>query len=66
MFLILSTKWDCDGASDQKQYKQKFCDDHVSNESIFMVSMVPIRLELEISVLWNNPYPVSTKYCRPI
>jgi len=64
--LRLITKWGCDGASDQRQCKQKFSDDHVSDESIFMVSMVPICLEPESSVLWSNPHPASPRYCRPI
>lgn len=66
MSLTLITKWGCDGASDQQQYKQKFADDCISDESIFMVSLVPICLESESSVLWNNPHPASSRYCRPI
>lgn len=64
--LRLITKWGCDEASDQQQYKQKFPDDCISDESIFMVSMVPICLKSESSVLWNNPHPASPRYCRPI
>ncbi|KMQ83716.1 dna-mediated transposase, partial [Lasius niger] len=68
--LILTSKWGCDGASDQSQYKQKFEDGTTSDESIFMTSMVPLTLELNDAhgrtVLWRNPQPGSTRYCRPI
>lgn len=70
MSLRLISKWGCDGASGQSRYKQKFVDETLSDESIFMISMVPLRLEICISSvwkeLWKNPRPSSTKYCRPI
>lgn len=31
-----------------------------------MVSMVPICLKSESSILWNNPHPASPRYSRPI
>lgn len=66
MSLRLITKWNCDGAFDQGQYRQKFADDCVSNDSIFIILMVPICLESKSSILQNNPHPASPRYCRPI
>ena len=45
-FLVLTSKWGCDGASDQSKYKQKFEDGTLSDESIFMISFVPLTLKL--------------------
>lgn len=68
--LRLIVKWGCDGASGLSKYKQKFDDETLSDESIFTVSMVPLRLETNTlsgwKELWKNPHPSSTKYCRPI
>lgn len=68
--LTLVSKWGCDGASNQSQYKQKFNELISSDQnesSIFMTSLVPLRLVTEENiVVWENPSPSSTRYCRPI
>lgn len=64
--LTLHLKYGCDGASDQSAYKQNLPDGMQSDESIFMVSMVPILLDSETEVIWENPHPGSTKFCIPI
>lgn len=66
-------KWGCDGSSSQARYKQIF---HTSNDindsNIFMFSLVPLPLRCtkvdhpSTIVLWKNPCPSSTRYCRPI
>lgn len=65
--LILLTKWGCDGVSGQSQYKQKFdntCDD---DASVFITTIVPLILyDKNKFVLWENPSPSSTNYCRPL
>ncbi|XP_018338944.1 PREDICTED: uncharacterized protein LOC108756365 [Trachymyrmex septentrionalis] len=71
--LNLICKWGCDGTSGQSVYKQKFSsnDDAVTDSSIFFTSLVPLRL-LHIAedgtemIIWQNPRPSSSRFCRPI
>lgn len=64
--LKLVSKWGCDGASSQSCYKQKPTGDIFSESSVFMVSFVPLRLMSDDVIVWENPRPSSTSYCRPI
>lgn len=64
MKLIL--KYGCDGASGFSAHKQVLPQDTKSDESIFSVSMVPLILESESSVIWKNPHPASVKFCIPL
>lgn len=72
-------KWGCDGASGQSQYKQLFSttQEDVDDSYIFVVSIVPLQLSTYSAtssstshgrkmILWQNSFPSSTKYCRPI
>lgn len=68
---ILISKWGFNGPSGQSIYKQKLSDEIVSiekpiDESIFISSLVPLKLMDGDYVVWENPHPSSTKYCRPI
>lgn len=72
--LTLRGKWGFDGATGQSLYKQtsESHRDFASEESLFIVSYVPLQL-LGISeenhkdfILWINPRPSSTHFCRPI
>ncbi|KAG4079505.1 hypothetical protein HA402_005202 [Bradysia odoriphaga] len=66
--LEMITKWGMDGASGQSLYKQIFVDDDgsSSDNSVFMISMVPLIIQSSGSKLWTNPHPSSTRLCRPI
>lgn len=70
--VYLVSKWGCDGASGQSEYKQSSVElGQFSDKHLFMMSMVPIKLmhsdvSTSSSILWKNPRPSSTKYCRPI
>lgn len=72
-------KWGCDGASGQSQYKQLFSttEEDVDDSYIFVISLVPLQMTTNSAVssstskgkkiiVWQNPLPASTKYCRPI
>ncbi|KAL0901178.1 hypothetical protein ABMA27_006487 [Loxostege sticticalis] len=65
---VMFLKWGCDGASGQSMYKQTFSDDNINDSSIFMCSMVPLKLYISNStdIVWQNPTPSSSRYCRPI
>lgn len=67
--LELITKWGCDG-SHQIPYQQKFLDSSNDDSNIFQSSLVPLRLQSHIGdrlkILWQNPTPSSTRFCRPI
>lgn len=68
--LNILIKWGCDGAQ-QKQYKQKFSSEEGhTDESLFSISMVPIQMNFSSTqrkiIVWQNPAPSSTRYCRPI
>lgn len=69
MSLRLIAKWSCDGALGQSKYKQSFADKALSDESIFMISMVLLCLESNIlseyfirKEVWKNPRPSLTGY----
>lgn len=67
MNLTFIHKWGCDGSSGQSQYKQPFSEAYISDESLFMISLVPLQIQREDNcILWKNPHPSSPKYCRPI
>lgn len=62
-------KWGMDGASGQSLYKQIFhnnSDNCSADASVFMISLLPLEVESNDSVIWTNPLPSSTKYCRPV
>lgn len=64
--LKMISKWGFDGASAQSIYKQKSQTLDFDDSSVFMTSLVPLRLESANGVIWQNPKPSSTFYCRPI
>lgn len=69
--LCMVTKWGCDGTSGQAEYKQLFQNESVSDESIFLISIVPIHivsgnLEDNSNIIWKNPTASSPRYCRPL
>lgn len=71
-------KWGCDGSSGQSQYKQKFNNESLlsTDQTIFIFSIVPLELrcfldgnntnEKKYDIIWKNPTPSSTRFCRPI
>lgn len=63
--LKLISKWGFDGASNQSRYKQKM-EGEQDDSSIFMTSLVPLKLTDGDDTLWTNPKPCSTLYCRPV
>lgn len=68
--LTLISKWGMDGSSGQKEYKQAFRGEF-SDSNLLLSCLVPIQLYTENEkkekiVVWNNPRPSSTFYCRPI
>lgn len=70
--LTLIGKWGFDGSSGQSEYKQKFENNNLEDSSLFVTSYVPLQLilksnnEEEHKIIWKNPRPSSTRYCRPI
>lgn len=65
---ILKTKWGCDGASGQAQYKQRFENSFDDDAGIFMINIVPLELINEDTgcTVRENTTPSSTNYCRPV
>lgn len=65
--LTLATKWGCDGSSGHSEYQQKFSDETLSDASIFLSTIVPLELtSSDGMIVWGNPKPSSTWYCRPL
>ncbi|KAF2889120.1 hypothetical protein ILUMI_17053 [Ignelater luminosus] len=60
-------KWGCDG-SQQTRFKQEFESNSDSDANIFQSSFVPLQLSCnqENKVIWQNPLPSSTRFCKPI
>lgn len=65
-------KWGCDGSSGQSEYKQKFNSEDSSDAHMFLTSFIPLQIigfDLDSKkdlVIWKNPKPSSTRFCRPI
>lgn len=66
--LTLVGKWGFDGSTGHSEYKQKFFNNDLEDRSLFVTSYVPIRLvsEAKNKIIWKNPRPSSTRYCRPV
>lgn len=66
--LTMVSKWGCDGASNQSCYKINFSDSMKDDSSVFISSLVPIKIynPENNKVLWQNNYSSSTRFCRPI
>lgn len=70
--ISLIGKWGFDGSTGHSEYKQCFSDSTLEDSSLFVTSYVPLQLVLTTDnkensvVLWKNPRPSSTRYCRPI
>jgi hypothetical protein len=71
MNLCLILKWGFDGSSGHSSYKQKFISADADDSSVFITSIVPLRLTTEdpqkhSPVIWQNPRPSSPRFCRPL
>ena len=64
--LCLYAKWGFDGSSGHSAYKQAFLNPEASDASVFITSIVPLRLECGNIIVWQNPRPASTRFCRPL
>ncbi|CAH0558613.1 unnamed protein product [Brassicogethes aeneus] len=69
--LHLITKWGFDGSSGHSSYKQAFHGSEASDSSVFITTIVPLRLVCDPNsknskIIWQNPRPSSTRYCRPL
>ncbi|XP_076674657.1 LOW QUALITY PROTEIN: uncharacterized protein LOC143372392 [Andrena cerasifolii] len=64
----LTVKYGFDGSSGHSGWKQKGLSEEETDEYIFQYSMVPLELKEDTSedVIWKNPRPSSTRFCRPI
>lgn len=64
--LSLITKWGFDGTTGHTQYKQAFLDYSVSDSHALITALVPLLLCFKDKIIWQNPKPSSTRYCRPL
>ncbi|CAH0401430.1 unnamed protein product [Chilo suppressalis] len=62
----MTSKWGFDGSSSQSNYKQRSGLPDFDDSSVFMTSLVPLKLESGNIIVWENPNPSSTFYCRPV
>lgn len=63
---VLLSKWGCDGSSGHNTFKQSFENEGATDANMFLISLVPLRLTDTKSLVWDNPRPSSTRFCRPI
>lgn len=66
--LVLLCKWGIDGSSGQSNYRQVTSADK-TDSSVIIICLVPLQLrdfEDETKILWENPVPSSTRFCRAI
>ncbi|KAF2888695.1 hypothetical protein ILUMI_17478 [Ignelater luminosus] len=68
-YVELVTIWVCDGTQ-QSQFQQTFFDIPSDDSNIFHSSLASLQLQVNIrsnkNILWQNPTPSSTHFCRPI
>ncbi|KAJ8666627.1 hypothetical protein QAD02_008289 [Eretmocerus hayati] len=73
--LKLLIKWGMDGLSALSAFKQRWkeIENRVAalqrplDTLMFLICMVPLKLvDEDNNVIWKNPTPSSTRYCRPI
>jgi hypothetical protein len=68
--LTIIFKWGVDGSGGQCRYKQKWNEDELDDGNMLTTSMVPLQLYGfygdKKTIIWQNPRPSSTSYCRPI
>lgn len=64
--LRLYSKWGFDGSSGHSEYKQAFHGNQKDDSAVFITCIVPLKLTCGEKLLWQNPNPSSTSYCRPI
>lgn len=64
--LTLICKWGFDGSSSHSTYKLPFSEGSATDEFLFVVAFVPLKLVGGNKDLWVNPHPSSTLFCRPI
>ena len=69
--LLMISKWGFDGTTGQCVYKQPFKEnssDICDEESLFISTLVPLRIENRVSkeIVWVNYVPSSTRFCWPI
>lgn len=65
----LHCKWGADGSSGYNEFQQKPSTDSSSSDAnLFLITVVPIRLvdSKNGTIIWNNPRPSSTRFCRPL
>lgn len=65
--MIFRCKYGFDGTS-ANSYKQKWKHEDSDDSHLFCTSIVPLQLEYENGkqILWRNPLPSSTRFCRPV
>ncbi|KAE8739180.1 hypothetical protein FOCC_FOCC015321 [Frankliniella occidentalis] len=68
--VVLVVKWGFDGSSSHAEYNNHGPGDGTERKDcMFLTSMAPVQMRLESNkntVVWQNPRPSSTRYCRPI
>lgn len=66
--ITLTVKWGFDGSSGHSEFKQKFnFDDGTKTDSnMFVTSIVPVCAKSGDKLIFQNPRPSSTRYCRPL
>ena len=60
-----------DGSSSQSIYKQRYDDTKIeegkkNEETLFQTGFVPLKLVICDKVMWSNPKPCSSNFCRPL
>ncbi|CAH0547269.1 unnamed protein product [Brassicogethes aeneus] len=66
--LTLVCKWGLDGSSGQSNYRQ-MTNIGSGDSSVLIASLVPVQLRdsrQKTKILWQNPVPSSTRFCRAI
>lgn len=67
-YVEMTYKWGCDGSGDHSTYRQKFSQGETTktDDYLFAICIVPLQLKMKDKIIWQNPRPSSTRFCRPL
>nr|XP_022908754.1 uncharacterized protein LOC111420083 [Onthophagus taurus] len=64
--LNITFKWGMDGSSGHPEFKQRFINPENSDATVMCTHALPLFIEGDKILVWNNESPNSSSLCRPI
>lgn len=68
--VVLTCSWGFDGSTGHSTYKQRYQNEQakaVNDESLFVTTLIPLRLSSSTGIIfWNNRTTQSARFCHPL